>query len=442
MKLTKAAVDALTCPPNRKDRLVFDDLLPGFGVRVTAEGAKTFLLQYRLGKAVRRLRLGRYGDLTPTEARRRAEVARGEIAAGRDPVGEATATRTAIVEEAAREIARAKADAFTFGSLIDLWASERLAHRKPAYQREAVRSLRLNLANLLSVPAGAVDAAALRTELAKIVKQTARTAGGLVKGPAPTRGAPGLTIQRRVRSYAHAMYAWGVQSGLVSDNPVTAVHVEGRPVARERVLSDMELGEIWRAAGVMGWPWGPYFRFLLLTLQRESETAGLRWFELSSDLSRWELPGARTKNGRPHIVHLSEPAREIIRAAPRLLNGTDQTPSVFLFTTNGAAPLSGFSHAKVRLEKLILTERITLAAARGEMAQTPEPWRLHDLRRTGVTAMARLKVRWEVADRILNHVGGALTGIAAVYQRHEWLDDRQEALDGWARHVLTVAAQT
>ena len=440
MKLTKTNIDDLACPPNRKDVLVFDDALPGFAVRVTQAGVKVFLFQYRRGGTVRRLRFGQYGNLTPTEARRLAEIARGEIAAGRDPVGDAEAARKYAAADAAHLAEENKADAFTFDALVNLWAKERLAHRKPAYQREAVRSLRVNLAGLLTVPAAKIDATMLRQELAKVIKRTPRTAGGTAKGPAPSQGAPGLTIQRRARSYAHAMYAWAHRNGLVEANPVAAVHIDGRLTSRERVLSDAELGEVWRAAGLTPWPWGSYFRMLILTLQRGAETAGMRWFEISAGEARWELPGARTKNGKPHIVHLSEPAKAILRTSPRVTTGNDKTPSPFVFTTNGTSPIAGFSHAKALLDNRILIERIKLARAKGQAPAPLDTWRLHDLRRTGVTVMARLGIRWEVADRVLNHVGGAVTGVAAVYQRHEWLTERGQALDQWARHITEIAA--
>ncbi len=87
---------------------------------------------------------------------------------------------------------------------------------------------------------------------------------------------------------------------------------------RDRALSDAELGEVWRATGTLGWPWAAYLRFLVLTLQREAETAGLAWAELSPDLSTWTLPAARTKNGRPHQVQLAEPARALLAGLPRL----------------------------------------------------------------------------------------------------------------------------
>jgi integrase len=441
MKLGKREIDVLTCPEGRKDRLVFDDELPGFALRITRDGTKTFLFQYRRGAAVRRLRLGRYGEITPAQARRLAEEARGRVAAGGDPAGERAAVLAAEAETAKASRRQAEADLFTFARLIDRWDAEWLSRRcRPSYRREATRALRVNLAGLAGLPAAQINAATVRRALDALVRPVIASAD--TAGPPETRGkeSPALPVirgetnARRVRSYGAACYAWAIKEDLLAVNPFAAVRRKGREAARDRVLTNIEIGEVWRAAGTLGWPWGPYFRFLLLTLQRKGETAGLLWTELSPDLALWDLPGCRTKNGKPHLVHLAEPARTILRAVPRIAG------SPLAFTTTGLTPISGFSHAKRRLDAAILAARTKRAAETGD-GQPPAPmvpWWLHDFRRTGVTALARKGVRWEVADRALNHLQGAIKGIAAVYQRHDFLAEREAALAIWAAHVLAV----
>jgi hypothetical protein len=68
-------------------------------------------------------------------------------------------------------------------------------------------------------------------------------------------------------------------------------------------------------------------------------------------------------------------------------------------------------------------------------------WRLHDLPRTCVSGMARLGIAPHVADKILNHQAGTISGVAAVYQRHEFLAERQEALERWGTHVAHIVAE-
>jgi integrase len=219
--------------------------------------------------------------------------------------------------------------------------------------------------------------------------------------------------------------------------------VEGREVSRDRVLSDTELGEFWRASGLLPYPFGPFFRLLVLTLQRRNEVAGMQWSEVAPDLSTWTIPAERAKNGKAHIVHLSEPARHVLAGLHRQTDPKTGAISPLVFTITGRTPISGFSAAVARLEAMIMQERAEQAAS-GQKKREKSPstlqatvgWRLHDLRRTGVTVMARLGIGPHVADRVLNHTEGTIKGVAAVYQRHEFLTERAAALDAWAKYLL------
>lgn len=432
MKLGKREIDALACPPDRHDLLVFDDELRGFALRVTQKGTKVFVFQYRRGNSVRRVRIGPYGDLTPAQARRVAEKLRGQVAAGEDPAAERKTALAAEAEAKRAERLRTEADALTLRVLISQWEGRQLAHCSPRYRAEATRALLAGLPRLLDLPADSIDATMARQAIEAIPRPTGHAgakSGG--KGLPSVPAFKGEAMARRVKAYGSALFGWAQKRGLVPGNPFAGMPLDSREVSRDRVLTDGEIGEVWRAAGRLGWPWGPYFRFLLLTLQREAETAGLCWAELTPDFASWSLPGARTKNRKPHLVALVAPAREILEAAPRFPN------SPLVFTTTGATPISGFSAAKLRLDAEIMAER--LAAAAGDAEPTPlVPWRLHDFRRTGVSVLARLGVRWEVADKVLNHTSGAIKGVAAVYQRYDFLPEREAALNTWAAHVMKM----
>lgn len=110
----------------------------------------------------------------------------------------------------------------------------------------------------------------------------------------------------------------------------------------------------------------------------------------------------------------------------------------YVFTNTGRTPISDFSGAKERLEKLIEMEGDQNSPGKEVCTLSAPGWRLHDLRRTGVTVMARLGVGPHVADRVLNHVQGTIKGVAAVYQRHEFLRERAHALNIWAEHIYKV----
>jgi integrase len=137
----------------------------------------------------------------------------------------------------------------------------------------------------------------------------------------------------------------------------------------------------------------------------------MSWDEVDLDQRVWTLPATRTKNDRPHIVQLSDPAVVVIGTQPRL--------GRFVFSRNGVTPVGDFSSQKCGLDDLCGVSH----------------WRLHDLRRTMVSGMARLGVSPHVADKILNHVAGTISGVAAVYQRHEFMKERRDALERWGAHV-------
>jgi integrase len=200
---------------------------------------------------------------------------------------------------------------------------------------------------------------------------------------------------------------------------------------RSRTLTDNEIQLFWSGCDRLGWPFGPLFKLLLLTAQRRTEVAGIRWSELNLEGRQWVIPRERAKNDREHIVHLSDLAGEIVEALPEI-EGTD-----LVFTTTGERHISGYSKAKARLDRHMLdTLRNELTEDVGK-AVIGE-WILHDLRRTAATGMAKLNITPHVVDRILNHVSGAIRGVAAVYNRHAYLDERKVALDAWNRYVSAL----
>jgi integrase len=220
-----------------------------------------------------------------------------------------------------------------------------------------------------------------------------------------------LTVVRRV-------CIWAVAHDILETDPTTGVlkPLKIKP-SRDRVLDDAEIVSFWTGCDQLGWPFGPLFKLLLLTAQRRSEVAGMRWSELDLEGKLWHIPGERIKNSKAHDVHLSDFALEIIHGLVELKPAAGKPDFVFSFT--GDAAVSGFVYTKRTLDNLI--------GVHG--------WRLHDLRRTATTGMARLGIPPHVADRVLNHTTGTIHGVAAVYNRFQYLDERKAALDAWARFV-------
>jgi integrase len=194
--------------------------------------------------------------------------------------------------------------------------------------------------------------------------------------------------------------------------------------ARDRTLSDDELRWFWAACKEIEWPFGPLAQLLLLTAQRRDEVAGAEWSEIDLTKKTWTIPRSKAKNGRAHEVQLSTAAIEILDSLPHVNER-------MLFTTTGTTAVSGFSRAKERMRSAMAAKRSEL----GEGAVEIPEWTLHDLRRTAATGMAKLNISPHVVDKILNHTSGTIKGVAAVYNRFAYLEERRAALDAWGRYV-------
>ena len=430
-KLTDKVLAVLTVEDGRKDRLIFDTACPGLGVRVTAKGTRTFLAQWTDPATRRKVRepIGVWGNLTIDQAREAVRVRLGAVAKGINPKAERERQR----HEAERERAET---ALTFESLIEEWKTLHLAHRRPRYAAEAERAIRLGLAGLLKRPAARISRTAVVNALDKIVKA----------GKPVTAG--------RTMAYARACFAWGKRRGKVPENPFAELPIASGATERERVLSDTEIAEVWTATDSLGYPFGPFYKLMILTLQRREEVAGMRWSEIDLDKRVWTLPGVRMKNGMPHIVHLAYAACTVLRAIPRVA-GCDLVFSTTTYrlaaseAANGAPrgkrkaepmPISGFSQGKRYLDAAISKVRAE-AAKTAQHLKSMTPWRVHDLRRTGVTTLAALGFDSIVVDKLLAHQPGKLRGVAGVYQRHDFARERAAALDAWAAHVTKTTIE-
>jgi integrase len=271
------------------------------------------------------------------------------------------------------------------------------------------------------LPGGLVDQWADRP-----VKEICAADIRVVRDDVIRRGTPGLERRedRRPRAEASgrafharlsAFFGWCVDEGRLDSNPCSKLKRPPPGKSRDRVLSDDELRKVWIAADGLAPQYRALTRLLILLGQRLREVGGLRWSELSPDLSTWVLPGSRVKNGREHRLMLPEAAREIIRAVPK-------TSDTYVLSLGADEPLESYSRAKRRLDDLAgVTE-----------------WTWHDLRRTCASGLQRLAVPLPVTERILNHASGSISGIASIYHRHTFDAEAREALERWADRVARL----
>lgn len=418
ISLTQRAVETLKAPPRGRIEY-FDRTLPGFGLRISDAGRKTWFVMYRVrGRKVRET-IGTVATIPNVgDARQRA---RESIELAQRGVHPAEAREEAEVAEAARSM--------TFITVADRYLVEYVErNNRPSTIRETRRILNRDVKPKWGDrPIRDIT----RQDINELLDEIA------------DRGA--LLQANRTLARLKTLFSWALDKELADTDPTARVRKRVKEVPRDRALSPDEIRYFWAGCDKLGWPFGPLFKLLLLTAQRRDEVGAMEWRELNLDTRVWTIPRERAKNDRAHEVHLSDLAVEIIEAQPQMVGqGSAESPPApevrLVFTNTGRTPVSGFSKAKERLDghmlgmlRLELTE-VGKDASQAGVGQ----WILHDLRRTAATGMASLNIAPHVVDRILNHVSGTIRGVAAVYNRHAYLDERKAALDAWSRYVESL----
>ena len=363
--------------------MYWDAGVPGFGVKVTPQGRKVFIVMYRLAGAGSRLRkytIGPYGRITLPMARAQAQKIFAARLDGRDPAEEKKQSRRRLVVDRIDDLV----ERFIQEHVSRVGTSKRLTNllRRdviPYWGAKSIHEIKKrDVSDLVSL----------------IAQRNAHASHRLLK-----------TLK--------TFFRWCLGRAVIDFSPADGLSTGYREISRDRVLTDQELAAVILGARLMPHPYRGIVELLALTGQRREEVTQLRRDELDEKARTWSIPGSRTKNKKAHIVHLSEPAWDVIERSP----GVD-----LIFGTSSGKRFQAFAKGKRALDK-----RCGITG-----------WRLHDLRRTSVSGMARLGVPPHVADKILNHQAGTISGVAAVYQRHDFLLERKEALDRWGAHVEQI----
>jgi integrase len=399
MRFTKRSIADLALPAGKSELIEFDDDLPGFGLRIRAGGSRTFIVQYRLGKQTR-MTLGSTTVLGLDQARHKAREVLARVRLGNDPQAEKLQAR--------------QDNAATFSTFIEPYLSRKEKELKRRSFVEIARQLRRDWQPLHGIPLrklARVDVAGQLTQLAE---------------------SNGPVASDRARAALSAFFTWAMKEGLVDVNPVIATNRPAEPKARDRVLTDTELREVWNAC--RDDDHGRIVRLLILTGQRREEVSAMAWSEIDIGKALWSLPAERTKNGRPHDVPLSDESLSLI---DKISRREDRD----LLFGEGEGPFSGWSKAKAALDGRVLEARREAARNAGDDLQKVKPipaWRIHDLRRTAATRMADIGILPHVIEAVLNHVSGARAGVAGTYNRSLYAKEKREALTRWANHVSAV----
>lgn len=394
MNLTAISVERAK-PPKTGRRELWDSVVPGFHVRITERGTKTYAVMTRLHGKQFRMALGKHGVISLAEAREKAREILIQAETGKDPRKNKRSGRKApseLVEDVVE----------------DFIERHVRRHTRP---RSAVESERV-LRNRAAVKwKGRSIKGISRRDIIDLLDEMAEKTPGAAN---------------RARSVVSKFFNWCLDRGILDTSPAIRLPSPGPTVERDRVLSDDEVKILWLAFDGMAEPLRSFFKVLLLTGQRRGEVATMQWTHVDLDTALWTIPRELVKADRVQEVPLSPLAMEILSDMDK------RGDYVFTTRTNGDKAISGFSKAKASADAKAVEIVHKDAEERGEKPHPISDWRLHDLRRTCGTGMARLGIENSTISRVLNHAEG---GVTKIYNRYSYLKEKRDALDMWSAHI-------
>jgi integrase len=421
-RLTARTVEMLKpAPPalsGRRDgrRFVMDAAVSGFGVKVTETGSRSYVLikRYPGFRHPAPRELGKCDAMSLEEAREKARAWLRLIARGTDPAE----------HEREIQLAAARKRENSFAAVAEEFFKDKLASERRG--RDVERDMRREFVTAW----GNRPIADITTEdvlqVIRAVKQ---------------RGTPAFA--RNLLGYIRRFFDWAIDQLVygIKINPCVGLkptRVIGEKRARDRILTDDELFVIWRSAGRIRYPFGPLYRLLLLTGLRLNEVADARWPEFDSRNGVWIIPATRMKgkDGRvtDHVVPITDDIAAILKSLPRFKSGD------YLFSsTFGKKAVWVSDSVKKRLDARMVRTLRAMARKRGD---DPSKVMLphfvnHDLRRTLRTGLSKLRVDRDIREAVLGHTR---PGVEGIYDRHDYLLEKKDALERWASYVRNLSS--
>jgi integrase len=368
----------------------------GFGVRVTAGGAKSFIINYRIKRDEYRYTIGSYPDWSALRAVREARNLRQRIDRGENPLEDrkrlpTTNTVSGLLDEFVERYVEKEAKLRTAYPIKR--AFDQLV--KPSIGKMGIYELR-------------------RSDVAQMLDEVADERG--------------LVMADKTLAWLRKAFNWYAGKDDKFNSPLVKGMARTKPKerARTRVLSDGELRIIWPLLAEAG-TFGAMLKALLLTAQRRDEVANMTWNEIGED-GIWTIPAERYKTKLPNFVPLTGQALAIMKAQPKI------EECEYVFPSRAKTPFSGFAKSKAALDRAVLIAMKKQAKESTKVEPLPN-WTLHDLRRTAKTLMARAGVRPDISERVLGHV---IAGVEGTYDRHSYADEKRDALEKLAATITRI----
>ena len=369
--LTDTKIAGLKAPAT--GRVEHRDLkTPGLRLRIGATSKKTWIVRARIGSTVLNRKLGTYPAMSLATARTSAE---------------------ALLASLAREGSREGIDR-TFGEAAEAWV-DKVARPNNVTWKNQKRRLEMHVLPHWQ-----------DKRLSDIRRRDVRD---LIEG------LEGEHLPNQTLGTIKTVFKFALARDWVEASPAEGIEKPKPDNSRDRVLSMEEIARVWRASDFLGFPFSQYMKTLMLTAQRRTEVASMRWDALDLEAGTWTLEADDTKSSRKHLVPLPLPVQKLLQSLPRF--------GPYVFTTDGTTHVSGYAKQKSKLDAFIAAD-----------SDEPfKPWTLHDLRRTAATHMVRLGILEAVVGKVLNH---APTGVTAkVYALHQYEPEKRSALGRWSAEV-------
>lgn len=396
VRLTDAKIKSLTPPQSGRIEVV-DAIVPGLRVRLGRSGKKSFAIRKRVGSKIKNISIGRYGpNFGLADARKKARVILSDLENGIMPYKP-----------------EKRSPQMQAGRFADLW--ERYLEREVRGQKRSAYEIeRYGELHILPAFRDRLVQTITRSEVTQFVEN--------IQWRDPDKPTPRAAMSSF--QFLSAFYTWLLpQFDNIPANPCRDARKPKIGRARERVLSDPEIRIFWHACDQIGFPYGTAYKLLLMTGQRRGEVLDASWQEFSGDL--WTLPGERVKNGRTHVLPLPSSVMDMFGSIPCKEGAT----KIFPIGGHPHKSLNSFNKGAANLHR-------AMAELNGGVKI--ENFRIHDLRRTVATGMQRLGIPIAVTEAVLNHVSGSMAGIASVYQRHDYLNEKRDALAAWGELLANI----
>ena len=376
--------------------------VPGLELDVQPSGKRTWRVRYQVGKgASRGERRYTIGDARAIGLGRATEKAYEVIA-------------TVQLERRDPHADRVRDDLSTFGALFDLWLERHAKPHKKSWQADEALYKRHVKSRLGHRPVAVLK----KRDYIEVLDSIMLASSGSQANAA--------------QAVITATLNWAENEGIIDSHTAHGIPKRQPPTARDRVLSSAELRRWWHALDTEISPrQARVLRLLLFTGVRLSEGCGMSKAEIHGDL--WEIPGARTKSGLPHVVPLTPPVEELIAAA---IADSGESPFVFPAVdrhrmTDKPMTRHAPDHAYAKLAR-----KLGFVDASGDVDTG-----VHDLRRTVATNMARIGVAVDLIDRVQGRLPRG-NRVSAIYNRHEYLREKRAALEQWALELSAMVTRS